>query len=384
MVRNFTCLSYLVVALLGFSITADAAAGATPVQATAQQEDDALAQAKKAEIAGDFPRAAGFYLSYLKVHPQDPEVNQRLGLVYYLSHRYQDAIPAFQNAVKANPSLWGSALFLGICYYRLAQFTKALDPLRQALQVKPDLPDGYFWLGSALFALGRNEQAIDQARKVGPGTPVSLEATALLVRAYRQTAEIYYRRIEKVNDDSYRVHQLEAENLIWTDREAKAITAYRQALSTQPRLEDAHRMLGDLYWRRQQWEDARKEYELELRATPLSDMANLRMGQYWLAKADIARGIPYLEFALKLNKDLPEANRDLGETWLVRGDLGKAESLLKTAVRQIPDDPLAHRYLADYYRRTNRDDLAQAEQQLFDNLSKGDELENNESPKTAK
>jgi len=74
-------------------------------------------------------------------------VYQRLGLVYYLSNHFQDAVPAFQNSLKYNPQQWPPALFLGICYYRLGQFTKALEPLRLALQIKSDLPDGHFWLG---------------------------------------------------------------------------------------------------------------------------------------------------------------------------------------------------------------------------------------------
>jgi len=204
---------------------------------------------------------------------------------------------------------------------------------------------------------------------VPPDTPVSLETTALLVRAYRQTAEAYYRRIQKGKPDSCRVHQLEAENLIWLNRNQKAMDEYRKALSQQPGLEDAHRMIGDLDWQQKQLEDARKEYELELRATPLSDMANLRMGQYWLAKGDVERGTPYLEFALKLNNDLSEANRDLGQAWLLRGDLAKAERSLATAVKQNPEDPLTHWLLADLYRRTNRGDLSQKEQSLFHKLS---------------
>ena len=139
-------------------------------------------------------------------------------------------------------------------------------------------------------------------------------------------------------------------------------------------------MLGDLYWQQHDPEAARKEYEAELRVTPLSDMAHLRLGQYWLAKADVNRAAEYLERSLKLNKNLSESNRDLGKVWLARGDPAKAEPFLEAAVQQNPDDPLTHGYLADLYRRTSREDLAKKEQSSFEKLSGAGEKKQRTAP----
>jgi len=375
--KKTICFLTLMVALLGCAIWAEGGRGASPAQSSGQSEEDWLFQAKQAEGGRNFSRAAECYVNYLKVHPQDAEIYQRLGLVYYLSDHFEDAVPALQRALKLGPSQWASALFLGICYYRLGQFAKALEPLHYALQIKADLPEGYFWLGSSLLALGRNEDAISQLQKVSRGSRVSLEADSLLVKAYRETAESYYRRIEKVNANSYRVYQLEADSLAWRDRNVEAIETYRKALAREPGLEGVHRAIGDLYWQKGEFDLARKEYESEIHLTPLDDDAHLKLGQYWLAKREIDRAAAHLELAARVNKNSWEAHRDLAQVSLARGDYVKAESLLKTAVQQNPDDALAHRFLAELYRRTNRPDLAKQELGLFHKLSSvsGKEME---------
>src|SRR2546428_420978 len=65
-----------------------------------------LAQAKEAETARDFDRAAQCYTRFLKEHPERADVLQRLGLAYYLSNRFSDAIPRLERALELNPSLW--------------------------------------------------------------------------------------------------------------------------------------------------------------------------------------------------------------------------------------------------------------------------------------
>lgn len=360
----------LIVVLVGGAIGAQSGRATSHVVASGQQaEPDWLSSAKQAEGAGNFSQAAECYINYLKSHPQDAEIHQRLGLVYYLSNRFGDAVPVFQRALKLDPKGWASSLFLGICQYRLGQFAKALPLLRAAVQMKADLPEAHFWTGLTLVALGRDEEAIQQLQQVSPGSPLSLEADSSLVRAYRQGAENYYRRIEKVNPDSYRAHQLQAESLVWKDRNLEAIEEYRKALAREPRLEGIHRAIGEIYRQGGEFELARKEYESEIGVNPLDDVAHLRLGQYWLAKGEVNRAAAHLDLAGRINKDSFEAHRDLGQVGLARGDSAYAEPLLKTAVQQNPDDPLIHRILAELYRRTNRPDLARQELDLFRKLS---------------
>ena len=113
----------------------------------------------------------------------------------------------------------------------------------------------------------------------------------MLAQAYRKAAESFYERIEKLNPDSYRAHQLEAESLAWRGQGQKAILEYRKALERKPDLEGAHRGIADLYWEQGALGRASKEYEAELRLFPLDDHSQLKVGEYWLAQGNGGRAI---------------------------------------------------------------------------------------------
>ena len=80
--------------------------------------------ARQAELAGDFPAAEKAYEEELKIHPS-ADTWQRLGLTRHLQSKFGAAIPAFREALRLNPSLWTSRLFLGMCLYRVNNFQEA-------------------------------------------------------------------------------------------------------------------------------------------------------------------------------------------------------------------------------------------------------------------
>lgn len=272
-----------------------------------------LAQAKRTEEKHDFAHAAAFYQEFLKAHPNQPEVLQRLGLVYYLSSRFDQAIPVLSKALKQDPSLWGSDLFLGISYYRTGRFDQAEAPLRRALALKPDLNEASFWLGSTLAAKGQPEAAIPYLRRASNDSQLGVEADSLLIEAYRKAAEKYYSRIAKLSPDSYRVHQLKARALAWKGDTGGALLEYQRALQRDPSLEGAHRAMGELYWQEHNFDLAAREFSAELRLNPLDAESNLRMGEYKLAKGDAARAIAYLQTSLTARTtNAAEAHHYLG------------------------------------------------------------------------
>ena len=105
-------------------------------------------------------------------------------------------------------------------------------------------------MGSALLATGQTKPAIRYLARVSNTSETRLRADALLVRAYRKAAEDSYRRIAKLDPDSYRVHQLKAENLAWKNLTNQALLEYDEALKRKPDLEGVHRQMGELYRQR--------------------------------------------------------------------------------------------------------------------------------------
>jgi tetratricopeptide (TPR) repeat protein len=336
-------------------------------QVQPHQEQNLLIEARQAELARDFPAAAKLYQKYLRSKPDQPDVLQRLGLDYYLSGRFGDAIPVLAKAEKLDPSLWGSDLFLGISYYRTGRFSEALSPLHRALSLKPDLPEANLWLGSALLAEHEPEAAVPYLRGASNSARIGAQADSLLVQAYRESAENYYNRIAKLSPNSYRVDELKGQELAWQGTTVGALLQYQRALSVKPNLEGAHRAMGEIYWQQRQFALAAKEFEAELRLNAMDEESNRRLGEYWVTKGDPARATGYLNAALAVHTQNPgEVYHFLGLADLSEGNLAQAETALELAIRDNPREPSNHRLLMQVYLRMGKADQAAKERDLFE------------------
>ncbi len=325
-----------------------------------------LAQARAAETKRDFLAAAALYQKFLSTHPNRPDVLQRLGLVYYLAGRFNVAIPPLKHALSLDSSLWGSDLFLGISYYRTGRFSEALSPLRRALRLKPDLPEASLWLGSALLADHQPESAVPYLRRASDDDRIGAQADSLLVQAYRESAQNYYNRIAKLSPHSYRVDELKGQELAWQGITVGALLQYQRALNLKPNLEGAHRAMGEIYWRQRQFALAANEFQAELLLNPMDEESNRRLGEYWVAKGDPARAIPYLNAALAVHTPYPgEVYHFLGLAELSLGNLAEAEAALNLATRDNPRDPSNYRLLMQVYLRMGKTDQAAKERELF-------------------
>lgn len=262
-----------------------------------------LLQAKRAEEQRDFARAAGYYQEFLKLHPNRPDILQSLGLVYYLSNQFGHAIPVLRRAVAGDGRLWGSYLFLGISYYRTGRFKQAEAALLTALARKPDLSEAQFWLGSTLIAEGQPEAAVPYLRSASKASSLGVESDALLLKAYRAAAENSYRRVARLAPDSARDHEIKARALANEGNPGGALLEYHRALERDPRLEGAHRAMGELYWQERHFKLAAQAFGAELRLNPLDAESNLRMGEYELATNHPKQAAKFLKAALKANTE---------------------------------------------------------------------------------
>lgn len=328
-----------------------------------------MESAKEAEEKHDFPTAIAIYEEILKTHPRQPDVLQHLGLVYYLSSRFSQAIPPLKEAARLDSSLWGSYLFLGISEYRSGDFAGAAEALRHAMALKPDLPEAQYWYGSTLMAQSQPEAAIPYLTRAAQNARTQLDAQSLLAQAYQASAELYDQQIMRSQPNSYRSHQLKAEALTWQSRDSAALLEYQRALDRNPNLEGVHSAMGEIYWGEHQFALAAREFEVEIKLNPLDSLANLRLGEYWLAngKTDTARG--YLLRAASADKT--------GEAWHFLGIAAINSKLPETAIgyfeqaeRLNPDDPSNHQFLMKLYLQTGRLDRAEAEKLTLQNLTK--------------
>jgi tetratricopeptide (TPR) repeat protein len=126
--------------------------------------EDHFTQARSAEALRQFDAAIEQYELILKRYPDAvPEIYQNLGLVYYLGHRYDEAIRVFERGIRLKPAMVGARLFLGSSYLIEERPRDALPHLQYAHKRQPTAESAQY-LGMCLNALRRYDDANEYYR----------------------------------------------------------------------------------------------------------------------------------------------------------------------------------------------------------------------------
>jgi tetratricopeptide (TPR) repeat protein len=142
-----------------------------------------MAAARKAEQTGNFAAAESIYSQLLNNHPE-AQLYQRLGLVRHMQNKFSSAAQAFAAAVKLDPSLWSSHLFLGIDLYRMDQFDAADSHLTTANRLRPNEPEVMFWSGVTKLARHDYLRGFTILETVLERDPSNTEVLRILAESY--------------------------------------------------------------------------------------------------------------------------------------------------------------------------------------------------------
>ncbi len=102
------------------------------------------------------------------------------------AHRYQDAVDAFQRAVREDPLNVDAWTILADTHLELGQSADALASFEQALHLQPDNLRLHYAVGTLLINLGESRRAIAHVRQFVDANPEYLAATAALALAYAE------------------------------------------------------------------------------------------------------------------------------------------------------------------------------------------------------
>lgn len=302
---------------------------------------DHLSAAKRAEAAGDFSVAEREYGQALALRP-DAEIFQRLGLVRHLQNKYADAIPAFQEALRLKPALWGAHLFIGIDYYRTNQFEKALQSLKSAERLKPAEPEIQFWLGATQLALKQFLAGAETLERLLQKQPANAEALRLLAQNYGNYGTALLNGVAERFPETaagYQVHglALEAEGAY-----AAAIVEWQTALAIEPRRRGLHESIGRALWAQNKTKEAIAEFRKEVEIQPAAPEANFYLGTSLLLERRYSEARKYLETASLWNHQSAAAALALARVDLAFGDPTNAIIAAERAVTIEPASVEAH------------------------------------------
>jgi len=165
--------------------------------------------------------------------------------------------------------------------------------------------------------------------------------------------------------DSPLVIQLNAENFEKQGDFPKAIAEYRILLQRTADKPGIHYRIGGLLMSLTQTptsaEEARKEFEAELRLDPRSAGAEYYLGELARRSDALPKAADHFKRATELNPGFAEAYYGWGKALLDSGKAADATAPLETAVKLAPENPTVHFALASAYQRTGRKEEAARE-----------------------
>jgi tetratricopeptide (TPR) repeat protein len=179
------------------------------------------------------------------------------------------------------------------------------------------------------------------------------EVLYLTTHYYSELAMKASQSLAEVAPDSAQAQQLEAEAFESQGQLDKAVTQYRTILEKNPQRHGIHYRLGRLYLTKTpaDTENARKEFEDELKIDPNSAAAEFLMGEIDRQAGQWDDAIKHFGRATKLDEGFVEAYLALGISLNAAGKFGDAVSPLENYVKVQPDDPAGHYQLATAYAR---------------------------------
>jgi tetratricopeptide (TPR) repeat protein len=139
---------------------------------------------------GDFRAAAEQFRLAANWNPQQEDVDYNLGLAYFRSESYKDAVPPLETEVKSHPQNIRARWLLGLSYFKTADYPKASELLSDVVTSESTNIDLYYALAFSLIKQGKTEladQAIQRMAKVTGDSP-QLHVLLEMFNQLRKTA----------------------------------------------------------------------------------------------------------------------------------------------------------------------------------------------------
>ena len=247
-----------------------------------------------------------------------------LALAYEALEQWQEAAEAWRAMLRTRPRKrkgdgFGDEHWTWVrkqvieCYKRSGQPDEAITIFRQLLKADPGDLDARFSLVDALLANDQEQAAINELNRLIDRHPKNVKAMSSL-------AEIYLQRGEW-----------------WTvDR------TLRQALKIEPDNQDVRSQLARLLFDQavdqneyRNYKAARSLLKEALQYTPDDYDLHLMLARVEFNSRKLKQARKYIEQALELGQDDPDAYQQAFICWLIEGDLQEARKVLTNAETQV-------------------------------------------------
>jgi tetratricopeptide (TPR) repeat protein len=269
--------------------------------------------------------------------PSQPEFYVALGDAWQNSGKFQEAVTAFEQALKLEPNSitalqslagtlkamgdlsrgqqvlsWASHIApqnaniwfqYGLLDAQLGNTESALKKIQRAVTLNPDLPEIYTSLGAAFAGNGQLNMAEDAARQalsIDPYDAAAYDLSGRFLAANGKTSEALYafEKATRLRPDFAPYLYNYALMLAHLDRLDDAQKPAEAAVRADPNFPEAHDFLGGLFARKAQFPEAAREYLLALQLRPDFSRAQLDLGLLLAKQGDLTGAAEHLRQAV--------------------------------------------------------------------------------------
>jgi tetratricopeptide (TPR) repeat protein len=124
--------------------------------------------------------------------PENPQLLAALGDSYFEAQRFQEAIPVYEKAIKANANDVDTLNDLALAYFYTGNPDSALTKLTKATSSAPDYKFAWLSTGYILISIGRYDEAVaplKKAKELDPTGTVGMEADNFLKKIEQLKAQ---------------------------------------------------------------------------------------------------------------------------------------------------------------------------------------------------
>jgi tetratricopeptide (TPR) repeat protein len=269
------------------------------------------------------------------------------------------------------------AHLLGVAYYHASELVRAIEVLAPTIDKLPQdsaqRREAVQVLGLSRYLAGHIPDSIPFLEQTRAWAPNNNELTYALGMAYIQTrqpakARESFSRMFRVAPESAAAHLVTAQMMIRLEFEEFAEAELKMAVEKDPKLPQAHYLLGQIAIYRSRFDEGIALMEKEIALNPGNAMAYYKLGDAYTRQLKWDEAITPLQKSIWINPYYSGPYILLGKTYLKKKNHSTAEGMLKRAIQFDPNNKSAHYLLAQVYQQMGRSEEAKREFALADKL----------------
>lgn len=317
----------------------------------------ALGQRANPPIANPAPNTA--------IHAGGPNITDAQNLVE--KGKADDALQVLDPISRQTPEPPGVERLRGEAYYLKAKFEDADNAFQKAIQQDPDDRESIQLRGVTLFRMGKPAEAIPLLERSHENLRMlNLDGTYVLALCYLNThrldpARRNFAALYRIPPESASSYLLLARMLMRWQNSPAAQEMAQKAATLNPRLPEAHLILGQVALGEGKVDEALSEFQREAAMNPMYGPVYDRLGDAYMQKNEFDKAQDALNQALLLEPDATGPYILLGQVLLKQDNPATAAIYLKRAVQMDPENEFSHYLLGQAYRDLGKKQEAMAE-----------------------